>query len=1221
MLIPLLATVRHRMPRLLVGAVALAACTVNGGPAAAAGPDFNRDVRPILSQHCFKCHGPDEKTREADLRFDDYAAATAETASGVLPIVPGRPDESELIRRIEAADDDERMPPASANKPLSPAQIETLRAWVAAGAEYAPHWAFVSPRQAPLPRVERADWPKNAIDYFILARLESEGLGPSPEADRYTLVRRLHLDLIGLPPSPEEVQAFVEDASPDAYERLVERLLASPHYGERWARRWLDLARYADTNGYEKDRVRSIWPYRNWVINALNADMPYDQFTIEQLAGDMLPDARLSQRIATGFHRNTMLNEEGGIDPLEFRFHAMVDRVATTGTVWMGLTLGCAQCHTHKYDPLTQTDYYRTMALLNNADEPEIDVPDLAIAARRAEIQQQIAALEADLPHRFPVEGKYRWHDPRLVRIDTSSGAAAAPQADGSILISGESPTEDVYTLQLDCDLSRVAAIQVEALTDPSLGNSGPGRTPHGNFVLTELTASVSAAGAEGKGDTADAAAQPLKFAHAEADFVQEGFPAAHAIDGQAKTGWAIHGSDNWNVPRTAVFALDQPVELTGISQWTIRLEQQYGGQHTLGRFRVRLGEPLDDSRPLELQRSEHLERRLAQWLEDQTQRTGRWRLLQPAAAASGVPTLTILPDGSVLASGDQSKRDEYRVTYTGELRGLTAIRLEALPDDSLPKRGPGRIAYEGPIGDFYLSEIGARIGQEPRTFTAASHSYASGGNTAAAAVDGDPQTGWSINGAQGGEHHAVFRFAEPLGEAESLEITLLFERYYAAGLGRFRLWGTNDAEPAPARELPTGIDEFLLVPEAERTPEAREQLLRQFTLHAPELAAERETIKKLRGSLPAFPTTLVMKERPPENPRPTFIHRRGEYLQPTERVSPEAPEIFPPLPEDSPRDRLAFARWLVSEANPLVGRVAVNRHWEVLFGRGLVRTSEDFGYQGEPPTHPELLDWLAVEYRQRGWSTKALHRLIVTSAAYRQSSQATPELLARDPQNKLLARGARVRLDAELIRDCVLASSGLLSTKLGGPSVFPPQPPGITSEGTYGPLQWTVSEGEDRYRRGLYTFAKRTAPYAMFTTFDAPSGEACLARRELSNTPLQALALLNDEVFVEAAQTLGRQIAERAGSLDDRTVELFMRCTSRPPTESEFRAVGQFLQQQLARLTAGELDAQAIAGVQAKEDQGDADAAADSDALAQRAAWTLAARALLNLDEAITKD
>ncbi|MBI2823393.1 MAG: PSD1 domain-containing protein [Planctomycetia bacterium] len=1199
-------TIRQFVPsrprvRLLAAAWLFALVALGAAARAGDGVSFTRDVRPILANHCFKCHGPDDAARQAGLRLDRREAATAEAESGATPIVPGKPEESELVRRIVSSDAEARMPPAAANKPLSPQQMATLKAWIAAGAPYEAHWAFVPPRQAALPAVRDAAWPRNPIDHFVLSRLDTAGLRPSPEADKHTLVRRLHLDLIGLPPTPEEVNAFVADASPQAYEVLVDRLLASPHYGERWARRWLDLARYADTNGYEKDRVRSIWPYRDWVIAALGADMPFDQFTIEQLAGDMLPGATVDQRIATGFHRNTMLNEEGGVDPLEFRFHAMVDRVSTTGTVWLGLTVGCAQCHTHKYDPIPQRDYYRLMAFLNNADEPEMDVPRPDIAERRAEIEAHIAAIEADLPNRFPLKGEYRWHDAALVSVTSAGGAEAEVQDDGTIRVSGAAPEKDTYTLVLDSDVRNVSAVRLEALTDPKLPKKGPGRTPHGNFVLTEI-AVVAAPSEESEHQ------QPVAIASAVADFSQEGFPPERAFDGDDKTGWAIQGPEPWNVDRSATFRFREPWTAAGRSRWTIRLAQDYGGGHTMGRLRLQLGERIEDDRPEGVRRQDHLTRQFNAWLAKESARAVPWTLLKPVTAASSIPTLAILEDGSVLASGDQSKSDLYRITLASELPRIAALRLEVLPDDSLPKRGPGRIAYEGPFGDFFLSELAVRAGGERVALKDASHSRAGGEDAAARAIDGDPQTGWMLGGGQGQAHEAVFSLAAPLADAKTINLELLFERYYAAGLGRFRVWATDDPRPVTARAIESDVQALLARPEAERTAADRDRLMAYYLSIAPELAGERDAIRKLRESMPAYPTTLVMAERRAENRRGTHVHKRGEFLQPTDPIEPELAELFAPLGPDEPHDRLAFARWLASERNPLVGRVTVNRHWAALFGRGLVRTTEDFGYQGEPPTHPELLDWLAVEFMRHGWSVKKLHKLIVTSATYRQSSRVTPELLEKDPQNKLLARAPRVRLDAELVRDAVLRASGLLSEKIGGPSVFPPQPASVTSEGAYGGLAWKVSEGPDRYRRGLYTFSKRTAPFAMFIAFDAASGEACLARREVSNTPLQSLTLLNDSAFVEAAQALGKLLAAKATPESERLDELFLRCVSRPPCDVERATLLAFHQANQERLAKHELDAAAIAG------------GGEEDAL-PRAAWTLTARAVLNLDEAITKE
>jgi mono/diheme cytochrome c family protein len=994
--------------------------------AAAAPVDYTRDVRPILSQHCFKCHGPDDNARKAGLRLDRRPSDMGKAKSGEPTIVAGKPDASELVRRIEADDETEVMPPPATKKPLSAAQKGILRRWVAEGAVYKDHWSLVAPKQAESPRVKLAEWPKSPIDHFVLARLETEGLKPSPPADKYSLVRRVYLDLIGLPPTPVEADAFVNDKSPDAYERLVDRLLRSPHYGERWARRWLDLARYADTNGYEKDRPRTMWLYRDWVIRALNDDLPFDQFTIQQLAGDLLPGATLDQRIATGFHRNTMLNEEGGADPLEFRWHAVNDRVATTGTVWLGLTLNCCQCHNHKFDPITQKEYYQLEAFLNNCDEPTIDVPSAEVAARRAEAEKQIEVREAGLAKLFPPD------------------------------------------------------------------------------------------------------------------------PLAQS----------------------------------------------------------------DDPRTPDEQRQAYLEARFNAWLATERSRAVNWTVLKPFEATGNVPLLTVESDGSVFVSGDKSKRDVYDVSFRTPLKNITAIRIEALPDDRLPNRGPGRVNYEGPFGDFFLCEATlANDGRRARLGLATADSF-DGNNKPRNAADGDPLTGWSINGGQGKAHAIVFNLAEPIARPGRLDLSLLFEKYYAAGLGKFRVSVTTDEKTAEARGIPAELEPVVRKGSKEFTAAERRGLFDHFLSVAPELKGPRDEIKKLRDALPKHPTALVMEERPAHYTRPTFVHKRGEYTQPTDAVKPGVPAALPPLPAGANADRLAFARWLVSGENPLTARVTVNRAWAGFFGRGIVRTTEDFGFQGEPPTHPALLDWLAIEFVRSGWSMKALHRQIVMSATYRQASKVTPELLAKDPNNELLARGPRVRLEAEAIRDSVLATSGLLSPKVGGPSVFPPQPASVTAEGAYGALKWEPSPGEDRYRRSLYTFAKRTAPFAMTITFDGPSGEACVARREVSNTPLQALTLLNDTSFVEAAQAIGRQLAAAPAATDTKARELFRRCLVRPPTPDELKLVVGFYETQRKRFAdkAAEL-AELSAGADVVQP------------LVERAAWTAAARAVLNLDEMVTKE
>ncbi len=572
------------------------------------------------------------------------------------------------------------------------------------------------------------------------------------------------------------------------------------------------------------------------------------------------------------------------------------------------------------------------------------------------------------------------------------------------------------------------------------------------------------------------------------------------------------------------------------------------------------------------------------------------------------MPALTFEPAGIVFIGGDKSKHEEYDVQFRGDLAGITALRLEVLPDPRLPNGGPGRVDYEGPFGDFFLSEFQLFVGDQPQKFQGATHSFAKKGTSAANAIDGDYQSGWDIDGGVGRRHVAVFVLDQPLKQTDLAKLKLTCEKYHAAGLGKFRIWASNDPHPAEARPLPGELEPLVLLPAEQLNPSQRAKLLQYFCSIAPELAAEHQQLDKLRAQLPKFNTTLVMQERLPEHFRATHVHKRGEFLQPTDPVTPELPSMFTSLPHDAPHNRLALARWLVSRDNPLVGRVTMNRQWQAIFGRGLVRTSEDFGFTGEAPTHPELLDWLAVEFINQGWSLKKMYRLLVTSAAYQQSAAASPELLAADPQNRWLGRAPRVRLDAELVRDAALKISGLLSPKLGGPSVFPPQPASITTEGAYGALAWNVSSGEDRYRRGLYTFCKRTAPYAMFNTFDGPSGEACLARREVSNTPLQALTLLNDVVLVEAAQTLGKQFAAEPGDVDARLTTLFRRCLIRSPSGKELELLKDFLQVQQERVERREIDAAQVAG------------ASDGDP-SQRAAWTLVARSLLNLDETVTKE
>ncbi|HWB04841.1 MAG TPA: PSD1 and planctomycete cytochrome C domain-containing protein [Verrucomicrobiales bacterium] len=1185
----------RRLPPFLLATAALLLASgplVAQSPLPSPPPDFSRDVRPILSRYCFKCHGPDEGSRKASLRLDDRTVATAPAKSGAIAIVPGKPADSELIKRTSSHDPDEIMPPPAAKLPISSEQVEILRRWIAAGAEYKEHWAFIAPKRPPVPDVP-VDAFKAAsttpIDRFVAARLAAGELPPSPPANAASLIRRVTLDLIGLPPKQDSLDSLLRAANQGAgifeqyYESYVDSLLASPQYGERWARKWLDLARYADTNGYEKDRARQIWPWRDWVVRSLNADMPFDQFTVEQLAGDMLPGATAQQIIATGFHRNSMLNEEGGIDPLEFRFHAMTDRMAVTGATWLGLTLQCAQCHTHKFDPIQHREYYQMMAFLNNADEPDFAIRPADAARQEQDRAAKVKELIAALPDKWPAE-TIQWETAKPLHV-TAANETPKIMEDGSVLFPAKGPDKTEYVLEIDPGAAEFSHLKLEALTDPSLPSKGPGRTPHGNFVLTEITVTA--------GETA-------VITSAQADAEQHQFPVGNAFDENPNTGWAVDiGGKRLNSPKTATFHFAKPLR----GKLTVKLGQHYGGAHTMGRVRLSTGVSVAKSSPRDA-----TNRAYAAWLEKERARSVAWTPVKPERAVSNSPLLTVLPDNSILGSGDITKADTYDLTFKTDLTNITAIKLEVLPHESLPGRGPGMAFYEGPKGDFFMGEFQATSGGQPVKFASATDSYTKNGFGSNAgsrqAFDGDPQTGWSTSGAEGKSNEAVFVFEKPLTPVDgALSLKLMFGRHYACSLGHFRIWFTT-APKAVASPVSTEIQSLLSKPDASLTQTEHDSLRTAFLLTTPELASARKEIDALKQPA-SYQTTLVMRERPSNNPRPTFRRHRGEYTQPEEKVNPGVLSVLPPLPAGVPNNRLSFARWLVSRENPLTARVVVNRQWAAFFGRGLVRTQEDFGYQGDLPTHPALLDWLAIEFMENGWSMKKLHRLIVMSATYRQSSLVKGRGAEVDAENLLLWRGPRHRLEAEQIRDSALAVTGLLSSKMGGPGVFPPQPAGVTTEGTYGPMQWTPATGEDRYRRSLYTFTKRTAPFAMSNTFDAPTGESCVARRDVSNTPLQSLTLLNDVMFMEAAQALAKEVAPQPGTLEEKLRTVIRRILCRLPADDEITALATFFNAQQRRFSSHELDPVKTGG---------------SGADPVRAAWTLTIRALLNTDEFVSK-
>jgi len=998
---------------------------------------FAHDIRPILARTCFACHGPDDKHREADLRLDTREGAL-ENHDGRRAIVPGEPAQSELVRRILSNGDDQ-MPPRDSGKALTPEQKNLLQRWIAEGADWGRHWSFEPIVRPEPPSTQIAPGVVRDLDRFVLKSLETHGLKPAPEADKPTLARRVALDLTGLPPEPSVLKSYLDDASPQAYDRLVEALLESPAFGERWARLWLDIARYADTKGYEKDLARTMWRYRDWVIEAFNRDLPFDQFTREQLAGDLLPDATVEQQLATAFHRNTMVNDEGGTDNEEFRVAAVKDRVDTTLQAWMGLTFGCAKCHSHKYDPITQREYYQLYAYFNQTEDaddfderPRLATPTRDQAATLARLRNELAELERQRDTETPalqadverwvesVQHRSGWVVPEPTTLTAASGSKLERQADGSVLAEAQSPARETYSVTFPARVTRLTGIRLEALPDPTHPKKGVGRSPNdGNFVLSRITVAI----VKPDGTTVE-----LPLTKAAADFAQENYPVEHAIRN---------------------------------------------------------------------------------------------------------------------------------------------------PD--LPRRG------------------------------------------------------WAVSPQQAKAHTAVFQPEQPVAlEADAvLKITLdhLFEFSYPGfSLGRFRLSVTSDEAPTLQSDIPETILAIARKPAAERSADEQARLRTHVAGFAASTQAIRDRIAAVQKDLAQpVPQTPVLRELPVARRRTTRIHVRGNFLEQGETVEPAVPAAFHPFPANAPANRLGVAEWLMDRNNPLTARVAVNRVWAQFFGSGLVESQEDFGAQGQLPTHPELLDWLAAEFRDgrdvyhpdapaRPWSFKRLCQQIVLSSTYRQSSRATPEQLTRDPYNRLLARGPRFRLEAEMIRDTSLSVAGLLSRKMYGPSVMPPQPPGIW-QSTYNTTRWETSGGEDRYRRGLYTFIKRTTPYPAMTTFDAPSRELCTVRRINTNTPLQALVTLNDPAFLEAAQGLARRMVREGGTSSASRIAWGLDQALVRPAQPREVAVLERLFETRRTYYKSNLDA---AVRLATDPIGPAPEGMD---IAELAALTAVGNVILNLDEFITRN
>jgi hypothetical protein len=1023
-------------------------------PPASRTVDFVKDIQPILSQRCYACHGPEKQ--KGELRWDVKASAFKTGEHGPI-IIPGSSAASRVIKLVSGLEPDTLMPPRGDR--LTAAQIGLLRAWIDQGAAWVEmavaktsdkrnHWAFMAPVRPSVPAVERKKWSRNPIDDFILARLEKEKLRPSPEADRTILIRRVTLDLTGLPPSPKEVDEFLADRAPGAYERLVDRLLASPHYGELWGRHWLDAARYADTNGYEKDRGRSIWPYRDWVIHAMNRDMPFDEFTIEQLAGDLLPNPTLDQRIATGFLRNSMLNQEGGIEPEQFRVEALIDRVDAVGKAFLGLTVNCCQCHDHKFDPLTQKDYYQFYAFLNNDDEAFLEVPTSEQSKQRREILDKTHALEVKAMGQLTNldERMAAWEKVQAIptphwtvlepTVWENFGTKFEKQDNLSLLGGGDITAGGVLRVYIDTKLTNITGFRLEALTNPNLLYGGPGEVGKGSFLLKEFTAETYSL-------ENPTVTNKIKFRRALADLEAPGFEATNAIDGNLeKGGWTTtttpaHRNEN----HYAVYECDEPLTLTGNERLLITLHQTFNG---------------DDKNP-------------------------------------GFDT-----------------------------------------DSKL---------------DCHL-------------------------------------------------------------------------------LGSFRLSATTDPLPLSASPLSPNQCRLLAIPSHERSLEQKRELFSIFRLSDPGCAELNKEIDKEWAKWPYPATTMVLHQR--ARPRVTHVFKRGDRLRPAEEVQPSVPGFLHPFPADAPRNRLGLAKWIVDPASPTTARVIVNRIWQEYFGQGLVTTPEDFGTRVEPPSHPELLDWLACEFMRPttpdsefshlgptglpAWSLKHIHRLIVNSATYRQSSHVSPEVYAKDQFDRLLERAPRVRVDGEVVQDIALSASGLLSPKIGGPSVFPPIPASV-GDTSYGGFSWPETKGEDRYRRGLYTFWKRSLPFPALTAFDVPTGETSCTRRVRSNTPLQALTTLNEKTFVEAAQALALRVMKESGP--DNRARLryaFRLCTGRYPDHEELEKLMRFWQDQYNHFENDTADAVKVSTMDLTNMPPDVN-------LHKAAAWAMVSRTILNLDETITKE
>jgi hypothetical protein len=1194
---------RHVVALTLVGCVVgatLLTARAEHGTRELDAPRYGRDIRPILSDRCFTCHGPDAEKRMAGLQLDTFEGATAAREGGAA-IVPGDLGASELWRRITSDDDDVRMPPpSSTKKALTDAEREAIARWIEAGAVYEPHWAFEAPVRPMVPEVRDEQWARGAIDRFVLARLEAEGLAPSADASDELLVRRVFQDLTGLPPTPEELAAYAADARADRYERLVDRLLTEEPYVSRYAERmalpWLDASRYADTSGIHMDAGRSMWPWRDWVLAAYRENMPFDRFVTEQLAGDLIPNATQAQIVASGFNRNHVTSDEGGAIDEEYLVEYSVDRTATTGSVFLGLTLGCARCHDHKFDPIGQGDFFNLYAYFASIDEPGIytqeqnaqralepymAVPSEAQLARRAALDADLSSARAALAVPDPEEaaqfdaflGEYArdagvvWADARLEGALSTGGATITREADGSALVSGANPDRDEHVFTLRTDARDLRLVSIEALVDARLPEGRVGRAPNGNAVLTGVVA-------EAISIVDPTQRRSLNFEWAWADVEQSGgdFRAVNMLDARDERGWAV-GAHQTEGPRVALLLADEPFGFDGGTQVVVRLQyQSVYDQHALGRVRVGFASIADAA----------LER-------------------LPLASSGWFTTGNFEAGRSALFDTVFGPENATDIDPAAEFDGRRWSFAEQYADEALNELPGGQYAAYV-AKDFFAPsarKLDVSLGSDDglRIFLGGREVFANQIDRGLTA-DAD-QAAFDV---PRGRHTVVFKIVNTGGQGgfywrEVLRPNELDRDLVAALLPRGLVSGEEGSGPRSERLLAAWRKRF--------SPSHTAALAR-----VTELEAERSALEA------SIPRTMVMKEL--DERRATYVLMRGAYDAPDETRPARrgVPAALGMLPEGAPDDRLGLAQWLVGAENPLVARVAVNRLWEQFFGLGIVGTSEDFGLQGEYPTHPELLDWLAVDFRESGWDTKRLVKLVVTSSTYRQSSRVRPELLEIDPDNRLLAYFPRLRLPGELIRDQALYVSGLLVEQLGGPSVKPYQPEGLWQEvamPSSNTREYERGMGADLWRRSVYTYWKRAAPPPSMLTFDAPTREFCTIRRNATSTPLQALVLWNDEQFVEAARVLAQRTLSETGDDRTRLARMFERCASRAPDAQELELLAQALDDFRERFAAAPDDARLLIEV------GDAPTAMHL-APAELAAWTMLASTVLNLDATISR-